>query len=173
MAFRIALKQNLSSWDTLKWIEERVRHCRGLMLISMRMGWPQGEAPVKAQHDTLIRWAPPASHPSRGDGGKRDCSPGRGTAKIPAKKRKVGQTQLRTVQSQKGQKGGGGGGGQTTRYANLAKGGKQICRAFNDGNCKGDNCAHGRLHVCSVIQNGKACGGKHPAIRHQNGGRSR
>ena len=41
MAFRMVLKQNLSSWDTLKWIEERDRHCRGLMPISMRMGWPQ------------------------------------------------------------------------------------------------------------------------------------
>ena len=132
-----------------------------------------GRSPREGQHDTQIRWSPLASHPSRGDGGKRDRSPGRGTTKIPAKERKVGQTQLRTLQSQKGQKSGGGGGGQTTKYVNLAKGGKQICRAFNDGNCKGDVCAHGRLHVCSVIQNGKACGGKHPAIRHQNGGRGR
>ena len=138
MAFRMALKQNLGSWDTLKWIEERDRHCRGLMLISMRMGWAQGEALEKAQHDTQIRWSPPASHPGRGDGGKRDRSPTRTAAKNPAKKRKVGQTQLRTLQSQRGQKGGG----QTTQYANLAKGGKQICRAFNDGNCK-----IGRAHV--------------------------
>ena len=139
------------------------------MLISMRMGWPQGEALVKAQRDTQIRWSPLASHPSRSDGGKRDRSPARGTTKIPAKKRKVGQTQLRTLQSQRGLKSGGG--GQTIKYANIAKGGKQICRAFNDGNCRGDVCANGRLHVCSVIQNGKTCGGKHPAIRHQNGGR--
>ena len=158
MAFRMALKQNLGPWDTLKWTEERDRHCRGPMLISMRMGWPQGEALVKAQHDTQIRWSPPASHPGRGDGGKRDRSPTRAAAKNPAKKRKVGQTQLRTLQSQKGQKGGG----QTTHYANLAKGGKQICRAFNDGNCRGDVCARGRVHVRSVIQNGKTCGGQAP-----------
>ena len=169
MAFRMALKQNLGSWDTLKWIEERDRHCRGLVLISMRMGWPQGEAFVKAQHDTQIRWSPPASHPGRGDGGKRDRSPTRAAAKIPAKKRKVGQTQLRMLQSQKGQKSDG----QTTQYANLAKGGKQICRALNDGNCRGDVCAHGRVHVCSVIQNGKTCAGKRPANRHQNGGKGR
>ena len=150
MAFRMALKQNLGSWDTLKWIEERDRHCRGLMLISMRMGWPQGEAFVKAQHDMQIRWSPPASHPGRGDGAKRERSPNR-AAKNPAKKRKLGQTQQRSQETRKGQKGGG----QTDQYANLAKGGKQICRAFNDGNCKGDTCAHGRLHICSVVQNGK------------------
>lgn len=169
MAFRMALKQNLGSWDTLKWIEERDRHCRGLMLISMRMGWAQGEALEKAQHDTQIRWSPPASQPSRGEGGKRGRSPIRTTLKNATKKRKLGQTQQRTLQSHKGEKGAGG----TIKYANLAKGGKQICRAFNDGNCKGDVCAHGRIHVCSVVQNGKACGGKHPASRHQNGGKGR
>ena len=177
MAFRMALKQNLGSWDTLKWIEERDRHCRGLMLISMRMGWAQGEALEKAQHDTQIRWSPPASHPGRGDGGKRGRSPTRTTLKNATKKRKVGQTQQRTLQAQKGSGKGGGNapwtGGNATKYANLAKGGKQICRAFNDGNCRGDVCPGGRIHVCSVVQNGKACGGKHPASRHQNGGKGR
>ena len=101
MAFRMALKQNVSSWDTLKWIEQRDRHCRGFMLISMRMGWPQGEALVKAQHDTQIRWSPPASRPRRNDGGKRDRSPAGGATKNPAKKRNVGQTQLRTQEPEK------------------------------------------------------------------------
>ncbi|MGY8878199.1 MAG: hypothetical protein ACKVJ5_18080, partial [Pseudoalteromonas sp.] len=86
-------------------------------------------------------------------------------------------TQQRTLQAQKGSGKGGGNapwtGGNATKYANLAKGGKQICRAFNDGNCRGDVCPGGRSHVCSVVQNGKACGGKHPASRHQNGGKGR
>ena len=83
MAFRMVLKQNLGAWDTLKWIEERDRHCRGLMLISLRMGWTQGEALLKAQHDTQIRWSPPASHSGRRQSGKNmvaRASPGASAA---------------------------------------------------------------------------------------------
>ena len=139
------------------------------MLINMRLGWTQGEALLKAQNDTQIRLSPPAPHSGRGDGGERDRSPTRTIAKNPAKKRKVGQTQLRTLQNQRGPPQQQATGQTRMIHAKFAKGGKQICRAFNDGNCKGDTCSYGRVHVCSVIQNSKTCGGKHPVSRHQSG----
>ena len=176
-AFRMALKQNLSAWETLKWIEERDLHTRGLMVNFMRGGYPQGEAILKATKETGLKWSSPGPHATRGvNAGKRRRSrtPQRGTSstgngKGAGKKRKLGQTfqanQRATMNGQRST--------QPVRYATVAKGGKKICRAFNDGNCKADPCPHGALHICSIIQSGKHCAGKHPASGHRFGNQGR
>ena len=112
----------------------------------------------------------------RGDNGgkrRRSRTPQRGTSttgsgKGAGKKRKLGQTfqaQRATISGQKST--------QPVRYATVAKGGKKICRAFNDGNCKADPCPHAELHICSIIQSGKHCAGKHPASGHRFGNQGR
>ena len=166
-AFRMALKQPGNSWATLKWLEERDQHTRGLMCNHMKAGFPQGEALEKAIKETELRWSSPAQSQSSAPprlGGK-----GGGKApKVPKiKKTPFGKTQLKTMGKGAGGKGGG------VSYASMLKGGKKICRAFNAGNCTDEPCPYGGLHVCSVFQNGRACGGKHPANRHSFGGQGR
>jgi len=176
-AFRMALKQNLSAWETLKWIEERDLHTRGLMVNFMRGGYPQGEAILKATKETELKWSSPGPHATRGENAgkrRRSRTPQRGTSstgngKGAGKKRKLGQTfqanQRATMNGQRNT--------QPVRYATVAKGGKKICRAFNDGSCKADPCPHGALHICSIIQSGKHCAGKHPASGHRFGNQGR
>ena len=66
-------------------------------------------------------------------------------------------------QSSQSHKGGKGEGGKGPKHANLAKGGKTICRAYNLGRCK-DPCPYNAAHVCSIV----GCGAKHPSTRHNN-----
>ena len=174
-AFRMVLKQRGSAYDLLKWLEERDLHTRGRMCNLMRGGYPQGEALVAAMKEDELKWStagyqgqqvrlggkrersrsPPRSGGAAGSGGPSRMKK--------VKKNVVGKTARSSFQSQS----------SGVRYANLAKGGKQICRSYNAGNCKGDTCPYGNAHVCSVIDNGKACGGKHPASNHRFGGQGR
>ena len=170
-AFRTTMRQPGDAWTLKNWLEERDLHTRGLMVNYMRGGYPQGEALLKAQKDTEIKWATPPARGANTGNGRRDRSrtPPRynaDNANKAGKKRKLQSGVGKTQRALHNTGGKGGGKGKPVRYANLAPGGKSICRAFNDGKCKTDPCPRGALHVCSVIENGKACGHKHPACRH-------
>jgi hypothetical protein len=165
-AFRSALK--MGQWGTVKWLHERDEHTRGRMCTYMRGGYPQGEALTRAIKDDEIKWmssghldvemggTASGSRPdrSRSPRGAHAASGGKGGPRNGPKKPAVGRTQKQAFQK------------THQRYANMAKGGKKICKAFNNGNCSGPNCPWGGLHVCSVIENGRTCGGKHPAKQH-------
>ena len=156
-AFRMALKQSGSAWTVFKWLEERDLHTRGLMCNYMRCGYPQGEALVKAVKEAEIKWSTPTERGGQEGDARRQRSRtprrgGKGGGKGKVQKPLIGKTQQKTVQK--------------VGYANMAKGGKQFCRAYNNGSCDGDRCPHGNLHVCNVITNGKTCMLKHPAVRH-------
>ena len=159
-AFRMTLKQQGNAHAMLKWLLDRDQYTRGLMCNYMRRGYPQGEALTRALGETEIKWSSADEHPVQDGSRKRERSrtPPRAPKKPrqPRKKAKtvMGKTQQQSVQ---------------TRHANIAKGGKTICIGYNQGHCKGDQCQYGRAHVCSVIENGRACGLKHPAMRHNHG----
>ena len=166
-AFRMALRQRGTAWGTFKWLEERDHHTRGLMCNYMRGGYPQGEALTRALKETEIKWASPGHSGNEHTGGRRERSrtpprgdhaagSGSGDTRKPKRKPRLGRIQKQTFQK------------ATQKYANMAKGGKKICMAYNSGNCSGANCPYGGLHVCNVIQHGKTCGGKHPAVRHSS-----
>ena len=170
-AFRTTMRQPGDAWTLKNWLEERDLHTRGCAVNYMRGGYPQGEALLKAQKDTEIKWATPPARGANTGNGRRDRSrtPPRynaDNANKAGKKRKLQSGVGKTQRALHNASGNGGGKSKPVRYANLAPGGKSICRAFNDGKCKADPCPHGALHVCSVIENGKACGHKHPACRH-------
>ena len=82
------------------------------------------------------------------------------------KKRKlqVGKFQQSQNQHAQSSKGGKEGGGKGVKYATIAKGGKKICRAYNNGQCK-EPCPYNGAHVCAVV----GCGLKHPSSRHNHG----
>jgi hypothetical protein len=176
-ALRMALKQHMSAWGRLKWLTERDLSTRSLMINYMRSGWSQGEALTIALKEEEGMWrslvpletASAVHHQKRQQGGRdRSRSPrqggkggGKGGQQQKAKKQTIGKTQR--ASSGKG----------TRSYANMAPGNRTICRAFNDGNCKGEKCPYGNAHVCSVIHNGKPCFAKHPACRHSFGGQGR
>ena len=49
---------------------------------------------------------------------------------------------------------------------NIMKDGTQLCRGFQKGDCKAENCKKG-LHKCGVvIKNTRVCGYEHAAINH-------
>ena len=126
----------------------------------MKGGMAQGEALLKALSDSQIKWGT-APTTTAGDARRRQRS--RSPNKS-GKKRKVQQTLGKTQQNFQSQKGGKGEGGKGPKHANLAKGGKTICRAFNLGQCK-DPCPYNGAHVCSIV----GCGAKHLSIRHSYG----
>jgi len=163
-AFRMALKQTGSAWNMFKWLEEKDLRTRGLMCNYMRNGWPQGEALTKALKETEIQWSSAGQHGGQEPYRRRERSrsprgKGRGKGGKGPKKPVIGKLQKAT--------------NDRIRYANMATGNRVICRAFNEGHCKGENCPYGNAHVCSVINNGKACFGKHPACRHSFGSQGR
>jgi hypothetical protein len=159
-AFRMALRQGASGYALLKWLEERDLHTRGLMCNYMRGGYPQGEALTKAMKETEIKWVS-SNESQRGDHGPRQRSrtprrnPRAPTQPKP-KRKPIGKTQLNSRD-------------QRPRYASYVKGGQEVCKAYNMGQCTSNPCPHGGAHVCNVITNGKTCQQKHPAVRHQAG----
>ena len=161
-ALRTALKNATSQYGTLKWLEERDLHTRGLMCNYMRAGHSQGEALTLALREDEVKWATFVSPHSPADGSasgqKRQNQGGRGNDQPPHKKQKLGKM----AQGQAA---------ATNKYATLAKGGKKICRSYNMGQCHGKTCPYGGEHVCSVIENGRTCLGNHPAKSHRYGQR--
>ena len=161
-ALRTALKNATSQYGTLKWLEERDLHTRGLMCNYMRAGHSQGEALTLALREDEVKWATFVSPHSPADGSasgqKRQNQGGRGNDQPPHKKQKLGKM----AQGQAA---------AASKYATLAKGGKKICRAYNMGQCHGKTCPYGGEHVCSVIENGRTCLGNHPAKNHRYGQR--
>jgi hypothetical protein len=161
-ALRTALKNATSQYGTLKWLEERDLHTRGLMCNYMRAGHSQGEALTLALREDEVKWATFVSPHSPADGSasgqKRQNQGGRGNDQPPHKKQKLGKM----AQGQAA---------ATSKYATLAKGGKKICRSYNMGQCHGKTCPYGGEHVCSVIENGRTCLGNHPAKSHRYGQR--
>jgi hypothetical protein len=158
-AFRSTIMQPGNAWVLRGWLEERDLHTRGLMCNYMKGGMAQGEALLKALSDSQIKWGT-APNTTSGDTRRRQRS--RSPNKS-GKKRKVQQTLGKTQQNFQSQKGGKGEGGKGPKHANLAKGGKTICRAYNLGRCK-DPCPYNAAHVCSIV----GCGAKHPSTRHNN-----
>ena len=160
-ALRTALKNATGQHSTLKWLEERDLHTRGLMCNYMRAGHSQGEALTLALREDEVKWATFISPHSPADGAassqKRQNQGGRGNEQPPQKRQKLGKL----AQTQSGER----------RYATLAKGGKKICRAFNQGQCQGKTCPYGGEHVCSVIEGGRTCLMNHPAKSHRYGSR--
>ena len=150
-ALRTALKNATSQYGTLKWLEERDLHTRGLMCNYMRAGHPQGEALTLALREDEVKWATFVSPHSPADGSasgqKRQNQGGRGNDQPPHKKQKLGKM----AQGQAA---------AANKYATLAKGGKKICRSYNMGQCHGKTCPYGGEHVCSVIENGRTCLGQ-------------
>ena len=161
-ALRTALKNATSQYGTLKWLEERDLHTRGLMCNYMRAGHSQGEALTLALREDEVKWATFVSPHSPADGSasgqKRQNQGGRGNDQPPHKKQKLGKM----AQGQAA---------AANKYATLAKGGKKICRSYNMGQCHGKTCPYGGEHVCSVIENGRTCLGNHPAKSHRYGQR--
>ena len=149
----------------MKWFEDNDLHSRGLMINFMRGGYPQGEALLKAIKETEIKWASPGPSMGRRE---RSRSPRRGAGggggSIALKKTRLGKTQARTLEN----KGKGDGKGRVT-YANMLKGGKKTCLAYNLGNCRDDKCPYNGAHVCNVVGQGRICGGKHPSKNHSFG----
>ena len=127
-ALRTALKNATSQYGTLKWLEERDLHTRGLMCNYMRAGHSQGEALTLALREDEVKWATFVSPHSPADGSasgqKRQNQGGRGNDQPPHKKQKLGKM----AQGQAA---------ATSKYATLAKGGKKICRSYNMGQCHG------------------------------------
>ena len=172
-ALRMALKQPMSAWGRLKWLTERDLSTRSLMINYMRSGWSQGEALTMALKEeegmwrSLVPLETASAVQKRQQNHDRSRSPrqtGKGGGKsgqqTKTKKQTIGKTQRASS-------------GKGARYANMAPGNRTICRAFNDGQCKGEKCPYGNAHVCSVIHNGKPCFAKHPAVRHSFGGQGR
>ena len=169
-AFRMALEQTGTPWAVLKWLEKRDHQTRGLMCNLMRSGYPQGEALALAMEKQELKWGSPL--PGQNQGGQsirrdRSRTPPRGgnagsSGSGPSGPKMKGGLGKTARQQAKGQQKG------NVRYANMARGGVKICRAYNDGSCKGEKCPYGGAHVCSVIEGGKTCGGKHPAFRHSS-----
>ena len=161
-ALRTALKNATSQYGTLKWLEERDLHTRGLMCNYMRAGHSQGEALTLALREDEVKWATFVSPHSPADGSasgqKRQNQGGRGNDQPPHKKQKLGKM----AQGQAA---------AANKYATLAKGGKKICRSYNMGQCHGKTCPYGGEHVGSVIENGRTCLGNHPAKSHRYGQR--
>ena len=159
-AFRSTIMQPGNAWVLRGWLEERDLHTRGLMCNYMKGGMAQGEALLKALSDSQIKWGT-APNTTSGDTRRRQRS--RSPNKS-GKKRKVQQPLGKFAQqSSQSHKGGKGEGGKGPKHANLAKGGKTICRAYNLGRCK-DPCPYNAAHVCSIV----GCGAKHPSTRHNN-----
>ena len=161
-ALRTALKNATGQYGTLKWLEERDLHTRGLMCNYMRAGHSQGEALTLALREDEVKWATFASPHSPADGSasgqKRQHQGGRGNDQPAHKKQKLGKMAQGQAAS-------------ASKYATLAKGGKKICRSYNMGQCHGKTCPYGGEHVCSVIENGRTCLGNHPAKSHRYGQR--
>ena len=95
---------------------------------------------------------------------QRSRSPARYTRENKGGKKRKLQQIGKTQQASQSQKGGKAEGGKGAKHANLAKGGKTICRAFNLGRCK-EPCPYNAAHVCSIV----GCGEKHPSTRHNHG----
>ena len=167
-AFRSTIMQLGTAWVLRNWLEERDLHTRGLMCNYMKGGVAQGEALLKALGGSQIKWGTaPTPTPDETRRRQRSRSPARYTGESKGgKKRKVQQTHAlgKTQQNFQSQKGSKAEGGKRVKHANLAKGGKTICRAFNLGQCK-EPCPYNGAHVCSVV----GCGAKHPSIRHSHG----
>ena len=162
-ALRTALKNATGQYGTLKWLEEKDLHTRGLMCNYMRAGHSQGEALTMALREDEVKWATPAITNQPADGSRPQNKRGQGnqnTDQPGGKRQKLGKM----AQSQMNQH-------PAARYATLAKGGKKICRSYNQGTCQGKVCPHGGEHVCSVIENGRTCLGNHPAKNHRYGQR--
>ena len=167
-AFRMALSQPTTGFATLRWLENRDHYTRSQMVIHMRRGYPQGEALTKALEDCELKWQSPLEPGAKGPENAprgRSRSPRRGQnatgprndgGKGKRKQSLMGKTQSNSMGSREGQ-----------RYASYVKGGKKVCRAYNMGQCNTNPCPHGGMHVCSVITQGKTCGLKHPATKHQ------
>ena len=168
-AFRMALKQPGSAAATLRWLEDRDHHTRGTMVNLMRSGFPQGEALTKALKDSELKWASPMENEERpmarrGGSNTSGASGSQGPSK-PKQKMGMGKFAKSQSQAHPVKK-------DNVSYASMMKGGKKICRAFNMGNCQDGKCPYGGLHVCSVVEGGRTCGGKHAAIHHsRNQGR--
>ena len=163
-AFRSTIMQPGTAWVLRNWLEERDLHTRGLRCKYMKGGMAQGEALLKALSDSQIKWGT-APTPTPGESRRRlrSRSPARYTRDKDGKKRKLQQIG-KTQQNSQSQKGSQAEGGKGAKHANLAKGGKTICRAFNLGRCK-DLCPYNTAHVCSIV----GCGAKHPSTRNNHG----
>ena len=165
-AFRMALSQPTTGFAAFCWLENRDHYTRSQMVINMRRGYPQGEALTKALEDSELKWQSPLEGKGPENGPRpRSRSPRRGQnangqrnegGKGKRKQNLMGKTQQNSLGSREGQ-----------RYASYVKGGKKVCRAYNMGQCNTNPCPHGGAHVCSVIHQGKTCGLKHPATKHQ------
>ena len=164
-AFRMTLKQPGTAAFLLRWIEDRDHATRGHMCTLMRGGYSQGEALLKAMREMEYKWV---SHDltdmQGGDGQKR------GRSHSPPRGQSSGRPMGNAMKRRKNNPPVGKfATSVSVKYASMAKGGKKICRAYNDGSCNKDPCPHGGLHVCSVVHKGAACGMRHPATRHQFG----
>ena len=115
----------------------------------MRSGYPQGEALTLALAKAEIAWASGRT----GDGVKRERSP---DAEAPYTKRQRNKAR--------------DGYQPATSFAQMAKGGKKFCVAWNKGKCSKHHkdCPRQELHFCNVQVNGKACFQRHRACDHSS-----
>ena len=132
----------------VKWLREKDTYTRGMMVTLMKnSGYSQGEALTMALAKSEIVWS---SGRSLG-GSKRERSPS------PDKNKARRQSQQSSVSAS-----------ARVKYAQMAKGGRKFCIAWNRGKCvKDGKCPEKFLHACNVVENGKTCNStNHRACKH-------
>lgn len=135
---------------SLTWLHRNDVLTRGKMSTYVRRGFPAGLALAQALRDSHLEWRSPvpSSGPkeSLGAPAKRTQAP---STEEPQRKRQVKSDGFRTI--------------------SMIKGGRKICKAFNDGrDCSNAKCPD--IHGCDVrLPNGQACLAKnHTRLQHES-----
>ena len=136
------------------WISRNDTATRGRMATLIRQGWAAGEALNEALRLTHLEWRSPALHgvveEPEPQAKKRAALPHEELEVVPKRQRQLKSDTFTTV--------------------SMAKGGRKICKAWNDGRgcAAGHKCEN--LHCCDVkTPSGKAClSTKHSRLQHND-----
>ena len=139
---------------SLTWISRNDTATRGRMATLIRQGWAAGEALNEALRLTHLEWRSPSLHgvvPEPEPQMKKRAAPPPEQPDVQPKR----QRQLKA---------------DTFTTVSMAKGGRKICKAWNDGRGCGAGQKCDSLHVCDVkLASGKAClSTKHSRLQHSD-----
>ena len=154
------------------WLREKDLLTRGTAVMLMRQGLTQGQALRKAQDECRVEWnTAPRSRAAEPEPRARSRTPRRSRRRRSRAASRLSEPRPTRPAAPAGPSGGGtrsegkGGGKQRRVTASTAKGGKQICKPFNDdrGCTKQErDCPHKAAHVCDfILPDGTVCGGRH------------
>ena len=126
---------------SLSWLERVDTLTRGRMASLVRRGWSAGQALKEARRESYLDWRSPTLIDPQASTGTKRRPDG-----VPEPPSKAARPLVRTV--------------------SMLKGGKKLCKPWNDDRGCSGNC--GNAHLCDVrLESGAACGQKHKRSQHK------